>query len=281
MPASGDLLFNQKVEIAVAYTQAYLEIMKSRRYRKLLYFDGFGGSGKIKEESPDGKVMPEGAAKRILAINEPCSFDRYYFVERRKWFVTKLQQIIDAEFPSKKLIASVVTGDCNEKLKDLEAFLREGGPDRKVLAFIDPCGMQLRWESIAGLKGLGIDMWILVPLGMGVSRLLKKDGNISDSWMKKLQDFLGMSADDIKKAFYAEQPVLPLFGKTSESVKKDKAIEIAGALYRKRLKSVFKYVSEPFVVINVKNNVMYHFLLVSNSRNAVKTADAIISKQRE
>ena len=42
------------------------------------------------------------------------------------------------------------------------------------LCFIDPYGMDLKWSSIEVLKGLGIDLWILVPTGIGVNRLLKK-----------------------------------------------------------------------------------------------------------
>lgn len=37
----------KKIEILVEYAKAYLEIMKSRSYYKLLYFDGFAGSGFI------------------------------------------------------------------------------------------------------------------------------------------------------------------------------------------------------------------------------------------
>ncbi|MBK7255492.1 MAG: hypothetical protein IPI04_16675 [Ignavibacteria bacterium] len=42
----------------------------------------------------------------------------------------------------------------------------------------------------------------LVPTGMGINRLLSKDGNkISSSFMAKLVDFLGMSEDEIIEYF--------------------------------------------------------------------------------
>ena len=268
---------DQKIDIVVEYTKAYLKRRKSIRCWKLLYFDGFAGSGKTGRQQKSGeKDIIEKAAKRILSINKPRPFDMYYFVEKKKNFVDKLEKTIDTEFHSKKLISFVETGDCNMKLKDIAAFLKVKGPDYKVLAFIDPCGMQLKWDSIQCLKGLRIDMWILVPLGMGVNRLLKKDGNISDTWMKKLQEFLGLSAPEIKKAFYEDQPVLPLFGKETEAVKKEKTIEIAGNLYRKRLKKVFKHVSKPFLLVNKKHNIMYHFILGSNGRTAVRIANDLI-----
>ena len=34
-----------KIEILVEYAKAYLQIMSKRTYFKLLYFDGFAGSG--------------------------------------------------------------------------------------------------------------------------------------------------------------------------------------------------------------------------------------------
>lgn len=277
MNVFGGSWTDQKIEIVVEYTKAYLALMKSRRYWKLLYFDGFSGSGKaVKKETGGEKGISVDAAKKILSINEPGSFDRYYFVDKKKKFVDKLQKTIDTEFPSKKCSSTVETSDCNKMLEYLAAYLQGSDSNHKALAFIDPCGMQLKWKSIECLKGLNIDMWILVPLGMGVNRLLKKDGNISDSWMKKLQEFLGLTSLEIKDAFYEDQPVLPLFGKETEEVKKDKTIEIAGELYRKRIRNVFKYVSKPFLMVNKKHNIMYHFLLGSNNRTAVKIANDLI-----
>jgi len=34
-----------KIEILVEYAKAYLVIMKDRKFFKLMYFDGFAGSG--------------------------------------------------------------------------------------------------------------------------------------------------------------------------------------------------------------------------------------------
>src|ERR1700712_5559460 len=116
----------------------------------------------------------------------------------------------------------------------------------KVLAFIDPKGMQVKWESLEMLNGLGIDMWILVPLGMGVTRLLKKDGNISDAWVNRLQIFLGMQESEIRNYFYADERI-NLFGESENGQRLDNAIVRAAKLYQERLKTIFKYVSQPFV----------------------------------
>jgi hypothetical protein len=36
-----------KIEILIEYAKAYLSIMKSRKFFKLLYFEGFAGSGEL------------------------------------------------------------------------------------------------------------------------------------------------------------------------------------------------------------------------------------------
>jgi|GEM_PF-6342627 len=62
--------------------------------------------------------------------------------------------------------------------------------------------MHVEWRSIESLRGPPIDMWILVPKGLGVNRLLKKNGKISEAWLEKLEIFLGLSRDEIEKKFY-------------------------------------------------------------------------------
>ena len=51
--------------------------------------------------------------------------------------------------------------------------------------------MSLNWSLIETLKGLGVDLWILVPTGISVNRLLKNDRDISDAWLEKLKNFWG------------------------------------------------------------------------------------------
>ena len=68
-----------KIEILVEYAKAYLDIMNvyAKRYNwKLLYFDGFAGSGeivKIIDDKFNGLYdvsFTIGAARRIIEINE-------------------------------------------------------------------------------------------------------------------------------------------------------------------------------------------------------------------
>jgi len=272
----GDWTVN-KIEILVEYARAYLKIMKSHPYWKKLYFDGFAGSGFILDTSFTGIEKTLGAAMRIVEITDPISFDEFYFVEKEQYSFDLLNDNIKNHHIEKTIY--IVREDCNIKLKSLADFLRtKKGKNYKVLAYIDPCGMQLNWDSIENLKDLSIDLWILVPTGMGVNRLLKNNGEISDAWLEKLEFFLGMERKDIIDYFYKKNIELTLFGEESIVSKEKDTIDKSAILYKKRLNDIFKFVSDPFIMKNSTNSSMYHFFMATKNQNAYKIANDIIKK---
>ncbi|MBP4143204.1 three-Cys-motif partner protein TcmP [Flavobacterium sp. P4023] len=221
--------------------------------------------------------MIVGAASRILEIENPRAFDLYYFVEKESNNISLLKQNTIDVFPNKNI--HIVETDCNEKIQSMSTFLTsQKGKKYKTLAYIDPCGMQLNWSSLVTLEKLSVDAWILIPTGMGVNRLLKKDGKISDAWLSKLEIFLGMNQEDIRKHFYNEQVIPTLFGDEIKITKEQQAIEKSAELYSERLKKLFKFVSKPYILKNSSNSVMFHFLMVSNNQSAVKVANEIVTK---
>ncbi|MDX2301610.1 MAG: three-Cys-motif partner protein TcmP [Microscillaceae bacterium] len=264
-----------KIEILVEYAKAYLTIMKDRNFFKLMYFDGFAGSGFIVKNKKTGVDITVGAARRIIEISEPRSFDSYYFVEKDTKNFELLKKNTKDAFPEKRIYT--VCDDCNKKIIDLSNYLRN--PENKnfrTLAYIDPCGMQVEWRSIENLRDLPIDMWILVPTGLGVNRLLKKNGQISEAWLKKLELFLGLNKEEIESRFYTRSATL---FDDMEFVKKEKnAIEDSAKLYKSRLEEVFEFVSRPYELKNSSNSVMYHLFLTSNNQTAEKIASDIVNK---
>jgi three-Cys-motif partner protein len=260
-----------KMEIVVSYAKAYLTIMNKQKWAKTLYFDGFAGSGLI--GSGDKNDLKKGTALRILDITEPLPFDIYYFVELNEKYKVELEKNINANYFGRN--AHVIKEDCNKKLVDMAKFLRKE-QDFRALAFIDPYGMAVNWESIQCLKGLGVDLWILVPTGLGVNRLLKRNGEISQAWHSKLEVFLGLNQEEIKSYFYKTQQQNTLFGPETTTEKESNAIIKIGELYKKKLNEVFKYVSESFIMRNKTNAIMYHFMMATNNPIALKIANEVI-----
>lgn len=264
-----------KIEILVAYAKAYLTIMKDRRFYKLMYFDGFAGSGFIVKDNKVDIDITVGAARRIVEINDPRPFDSYYFVEKDPKNFNLLEKNTKEIFKEKKIYT--VCEDCNKKLIDLGNFLRDPkNKNYRTLAYIDPCGMQVEWRSIESLRNLPIDMWVLVPTGLGVNRLLKNNGQISEAWLDRLEIFLGMPKEEIEKHFYKKTETL--FSDITFIEKEKDAVEKSAKIYRNRLKEVFNFVSKPYELRNSTNSVMYHLFLTSNVETGVKIANDIVKK---
>ncbi len=275
----GDWTEN-KIDIIVEYAKAYLKIM--HKYAdfynwKLLYFDGFAGSGYIIKGNDENQKIIIGAAKRILEIEEPRPFDIFYFVEKDDLKATHLEENTKRVYNNK--FVHIVKEDCNDKIKSMSQFLTTPkGKKYKVLAYIDPCGMQLNWDSLQTLQKLSVDVWILVPTGMGVNRLLKKDSNISDAWVSRLEVFLGMDKQEILDYFYKKTTNNTLFGEETIVSKNNKAIEKSAILYKERLSSLFSFVTQPYILKNKTNSAMFHFFMASNNKTAAKIANEIIEK---
>ncbi len=115
---------------------------------------------------------------------------------------------------------------------------------------------------------MGVDLWKLVSTGMGINRLLKKDYDISESGLTKLETFLGLPRNEILEYFYKQKSTLTLFGQENLGEKEKHAIEKSGILYLKRLNEIFNVVSESFKMKNSPGTLMYHCMVASNNKTA-------------
>jgi len=196
---------------------------------------------------------------RILKIDTPRAFDMYYFVERKKGLAAELNKKIEEKFPNKTCY--VVAEDCNKKLKDLSKF-------------IDPKGMQLEWSSLESLRGLHIDLWILNPTS-GTNRVLVRKGEMDESWLKRLELFLGMNRSEIQNHFYSKRP--NLFGDL-DIIKENDPINKLHELYGSRIAgNIFKYVSNPKVLRNNSGSPLFHFFMATNNEIALRIANSVVN----
>lgn len=264
----------EKIEVFMKYLNAYMQIMKKHTYWRLLYFDGFAGSGKIQSKDDEFDLL-EGVATRVLGLKVPRAFDFFYFVDKDQNNAASLKKTINENFPDVDNVY-VSASDCNEKILGLSKFLhRTENKDFHGIVFIDPYGMQVKWESIESLRGLNVDLWILVPTGTAINRMLKCKNHSQETWFISLGKFFGISAESIKERFYRNSNQLNLFGDV-EVEKISNAVQEAAKLYRERLNTVFKFVSEPLEMKNSKNAIIFHFFMASNVEVATKIASDIV-----
>lgn len=102
-----------------------------------------------------------------------------------------------------------VCDDCFTEIIDLGNYVRDP-KNIIILAYINPRGMKVKCRLFDNLRDLPIYMWILVPTGLGVYRLLKKSGEISYAWLNQLEKFWGLSREKIRERFYSGGSTLPI-----------------------------------------------------------------------
>jgi three-Cys-motif partner protein len=124
--------------------------------------------------------------------------------------------------------------------------------------------MNVSWTTVEAIaKTESIDMWYLFPLGVGVLRLLTKDGNIPDSWQRKLDGIFGES--DWRDRFYKTEVVEGLLFNDEVTKRTADAKQIAD-YFVKRLKTIFAGVAEkPLPLYNAKNNPLYLLCFASGN----------------
>jgi three-Cys-motif partner protein len=294
----GGMWTEQKLDTFESYVRAYLTIMNSFRDKfhwKLLYFDGFAGSGTRKNDDPDREVKKlktlfgdqlidntdlsvyQGAAERIVSLESTMrGFDFYYFIDKEEDNCTALElKLSQYNTVGRKVFRP---GDANMQALNLANALRRD-KNMKALALLDPFGMQINWEVIESLSGPNIDLWILIPSGVIVNRLLKTNGELM--YPDRLVQFFGLPEQELMDRFYVRKKELTLFGEEETIEKKSHCIERIAELYVERLGELFPFVTpEPLVMRNNHNVPIFHFVCASFNQTAVKIAQQIIDKRQ-
>ena len=268
------------------YLAAYVQIMKKRRY-SYAYVDAFAGTGYINKRSqenltdeelqislpelvePEVRDFIDGSARVALKI-EP-KFKKYIFIEKNKDKVAQLEAL-KYDFPEHAEAIEVVHGDANEAI--LKLCSQSWNSSRAVI-FLDPYGMQIPWSTIEKIASTeAIDLWYLFPIGVAINRLLKRNGDISESVRKRLDQAFGEG--DWFDAFYKVSQSSDLFGETNILLEKTADFETIKQYFIRRLESVFPGVAEnPLWLTNSKNAPLYLLCFACGNRYAADLAKKI------
>lgn len=230
----------EKLDAFEKYVNAYLTIMNTFRDKhnwKLIYFDGFAGSGTRNENDvqPISELLLDlfndecldedelntykGAAERVLGI-EQRGFDWYVFVDKSMESSQQLEKRLEKFKSQRNLVFR--TSDANEQISLLANAMKKDN-SLAALVLLDPFGMQVDWKSIELLKGTRTDLWILIPTGVIVNRLLDRKGELTH--IEKLTSFFGKDENFLRDYFYKKRTVETLFGETEIVEKVKQPIE--------------------------------------------------------
>ena len=259
----------------------------------MIYFDGFAGSGSRNDDEvqPVSELMLnlfkeeyiveeelntyKGAAERVLGIKQK-GFDKYIFVDNNNKSSLLLKDRLKPFAKEKNL--EFKTSDANEQVITLASAMHQN-KNVASLVLLDPFGMQVNWNSIEKLRGTRTDLWILIPTGVIVNRLLDKKGELIH--IDKLTSFFGKDEKFLREYFYTKTQEQTLFGEIENVKKVEKPIQKIAELYIEQLHGIFKYVTpKPLVLYNSRNTPIFHFACASNNSTAIKIANEIISKKQ-
>ena len=293
----------EKLNAFEDYVKAYLIIMNPRREKygwSLCYFDGFAGNGTRTEEEQGEEIAAmatlfgaevtqeelyvyKGAAERVVRIEEQGikGFDTFFFIDKDENNVNTLQEYLSQfSFSGKPFFHA---WDANRALESFSKWMK-AKKGRKALALLDPFGMQINWSSIQALEGLDIDLWILIPTGVIVNRLLRRDYVEEKGLLhpERLKSFFGLTEDEIKRAFYTEIKEESLFGEENvKNIKLADPIQRIAKLYVQQLKTVFPQVTNPMVLESKEGRPLFHFVFASKNATGKKIAQYIINRKKK
>ena len=92
------------------------------------------------------------------------------------------------------------------------------------MLFLDPYGMQVDWTTIQAIaRTRAIDLWYLVPAGIGIGRLIPRSGNVDARWAERLDRMLGERG--WQRRFLRERHLRSLFGESVQIKTKHTTID--------------------------------------------------------
>lgn len=289
----------KKLNAFEKYVRAYLTIMNKHRdeyHWRLLYYDGFAGSGSrsndiASKENPMSDLFKDqllneselnvyqGAAERVVRLSTKTrGFDYYYFVDCQEENCALLKERLTTySIPG---AMTFIQGDANDNIDKLAQMLKADS-HLKALVLLDPFGMSISWETIEKLPRKSIDLWILLPSGVIINRLLKRDGKLLNP--AALERFFGLTEEQIHAWFYERETAPSLFpDMENEFIKKGKSVRRIAELYCQRLGTIFENVtSEPLVMRNSRGFPIFHFVFASSNKTAMRIAQDIIDKDKK
>jgi three-Cys-motif partner protein len=283
----GGAWTERKLECLRKYLEAYRLIFTRNpraRYFRTWYVDAFAGTGSRyiptdetglisifdEDEHDDAEQYQAGSAKIALELSSP--FDRYLFIDTNRKRFTELRGAIETEYPQLLERCDFRPGDANAEIQNW-CSTRDWRKDRAVV-FLDPYGMQVEWKTIECIAQTeGIDLWYLFPLGVGVMRLLTRDGNIKEAWQQRLDSVFGTNS--WRERFYRTRTEDGLLGSFEITQRTATETEINKFIHE-RLQTCFgNKVANGIILRNSKNSPLYLLCFAAGNQKGAGPALSI------
>lgn len=266
-----------KLRALTEYLDFYQKALKNKGF-ETWYVDAFAGTGDRHAELAEGGIFDggpiehverilDGSARKALKIDPP--FSHYWFSEAHRGRADVLRAL-KAEFPHD---IQVQPGEANAELRAL--FTSAPWADHRVswkqrgVVFLDPYAMSVEWSTLQLLaETKRVDVWYLFPRKAVVQQLANDGSGIDNGKRRSLSRIFG--SGNWEQEFYQPRPVQGRLFEPADSSPMGRVAspdEIC-AYARKRLKTLFCYVSEPLPLI-ARGRDLFELYCLSNNGQAV------------
>jgi three-Cys-motif partner protein len=269
----------QKLDALEKYLNAYSTALKKQNFRRI-YIDAFAGSptarirksAKELEPSPFFDVQDDSTAQDefilgspLRALNIDNGFHHHYFFDLDE---TRVATLADLAEERTDVVSRV--GDCNPLIQELAPQLKR--KDIRGVAFLDPYGAHLHWDTVKALADTGtMEVIINFPVAMAINRLITKSGEIPQSWKEQLDACFGNETwQDV--SYTMEKDMFGELVISKNSNNSDALLE----LYLSQLREIFAFVSEPRLIRNTRNNPLYYLIWAGPNKLGLKIAEYIL-----
>jgi three-Cys-motif partner protein len=242
----------EKLRYLQKYAEAFMKAMAPKRsqgkWDRLEYVDLLSGPGLsiVRETKEEFDGSP------LIALKIKPVFDHLYFADINPENIAALKKRVPAR-DADRVTFSV--GDCNIVIDEV---LKQMSSRTLALAFIDPEGFEVDFDTLAKLAKKRIDLLYLFASGIGVRRNLKNALSVASSRLDRWwggNDWRDLPAAKWAAGRFSEEPA-------------EKVLQSFVAAFRKKVGSAgFQFQDEevlPFA--NTKNAQMYHLLYFSHDQ---------------
>jgi three-Cys-motif partner protein len=258
-PRSWGYWTEGKLDLLARYLDRFTTTTKYKADARI-YLDAFAGEGHGTSRTTSTQF--EGSARIGLKVSDP-PFDRCYFFELPEK-AAELERELTRDFLGRDL--RVVPGDCNATIPAALAELRRDNLGwAPTFAFLDPDGMELRWETIKALAAhkqlrqppskTKVELWVLFPSGGLLRNLALDDQKLQPAHVAKATSLFG---SDAWKRIYDTRKAQQIDGQ--------EARERYVNLYRWQLEQDLGYrKAHPIEVKNIQGRPIYHLIFATDS----------------
>lgn len=240
----------EKLTYVERYAQAFMTAMAPKRqqgrWKALVYIDLLSGPGRCIDR--DTKLEFDGSPLRALRVRP--AFDHFYFTDLDPGNKDALLKRTPAQDRSRVYCEA---GDCNVLINDI---LKELSGRTLGLAFLDPEGFEVHFETLKLLATRRVDILYLFPSGIGIARNLPAFARNPRSPMDGLWG--GKDWRDLPPArLAAGQRLTP-----EEKLSYDRPWVLSFRSKVAKLGLIYQDEGDP-VFLNKRNVTMYHLLFFS------------------